>query len=308
MKKEILIITGPTSVGKTDFVNNISNAIASEIVNLDVGQFYTPFSIGTAKPDWKIQMVPHHLFDIIDKPINYTVHQYRIDVINKVNEIWNKNKLPILVGGSGFYLLSLFFPPLNSNTQDINLNFNNKNAWQELYKIDPIRAEEIDKHDPYRIQRALAIAVNGILPSTLKPEFNPFCSANIIVLTRNRKDLYNMINSRTEQMLKQGWIKEVENATSEWKDFLKEKKLIGYDDILKYINGEFDIEKLKETIKKKTRNYAKRQETFFKMLERRIREQNQSKYCIDLNWLDLTLNDLNLYIKQLRERYISEIF
>src|SRR3990167_291615 len=304
MKKEVLIITGPTGVGKTDFVDKVSSFISSEIVKLDVGQFYTPFSIGTAKPDWKAQTAPHHLFDIIDKPTNYTVHQYRADVINKVNEIWNKNKLPILVGGSGFYLLSLFFPPLNINTQDsaqeINLNFDDKDAWQELYKLDPIRAKEIGKSDPYRIQRALAIAASGVQPSAVKPIFNPFCSANIIVLTRNRKDLYSMINSRTEQMLEQGWIKEVENAPAQWKDFLKEKKLIGYDDIIKYLNGKLNIDELKEAIKKKTRNYAKRQETFFRMLERRIKEQSQSKYCIDLNWLDLTLNDLNLYIKQLR--------
>jgi tRNA dimethylallyltransferase len=299
MKKEVLIITGPTGVGKTDFVDKVANCLPTEIVNLDLGQFYEPFGIGTAKPDWKSQAVPHHLFDLIKTPHNYTVFQYRTIVIEKIKEIWAREKLPILVGGSGFYLLSLFFPPLKGS--EINVA-EVSTSWQELQELDPERAAQIDKNDPYRIQRAISIAKSGKIPSQLKPKFDPFCSAKIIVLNRDRDDLYDRINKRTIEMLEEGWVEEVDKLSKEWQQFLMEKKLIGYDDVIKYLNKEISKDKLIGVIRKKTRNYAKRQLTFFRMLERKLNEEKKTNYAVSLDWLHLTLSDLDLYIKQLCER------
>lgn len=300
MNKEALIITGPTGVGKTEFVDSVVSSIPSEIVNLDLGQFYEPFGIGTAKPDWAMHPVKHHLFDIIKEPKNYTVVQYRDAVISKVEEIWAKGKLPILVGGSGFYLLSLFYPPVESEAKG---TLRSSTSWDELNMLDPERARQIKKSDTYRIQRAIDIARSGKTPSELKPKFNPFCSAKIIVLHRGREELYSRINARTIEMLKEGWVKEVCGLSSEWKQFLLEKKLIGYDDVIEYLNGKISKEVLVEIIRKKTRNYAKRQLTFFRMLERKLAEEKESEKDVSLSWLDLTLDDLDLYIKQLRERY-----
>lgn len=300
MNNKVLIITGPTGVGKTSLVDEVAKNIPSEIVNLDLGQFYAPFGIGTAKPDWKSHPVKHHLFDVITDPKNYTVVEYRDAVIKKVQEIWDKGKMPILVGGSGFYLLSLFYPPIED---DIICKEEESSSWQELYNLDPERALQIEKNDYYRINRALSIIKSGKKASDLKPKFKPFCSAKVIVLTRDREDLYSRINKRTIEMLEQGWIKEVESLPEEWKSFLTVKKLIGYDDIIKYLNKELSKEALIEAIRKKTRNYAKRQLTFFRMLEHKLKEEKDLVYTVKVNWLDLTLANLNLYIKQLCERY-----
>lgn len=111
IKPPILIIYGPTGVGKTDFALNIASKIPAEIINMDVGQLYAPLSIGTAKPDLSTVSVAHHGFDVLDKPENFTVKAYRILCEQLILDIAKRGKLPILVGGSGFYLKSLFFPP-----------------------------------------------------------------------------------------------------------------------------------------------------------------------------------------------------
>ena len=107
----VLIISGPTASGKTNLSEKIAQEFDGEIINADVGQFYVPLSIGTAKPDWKNSPLKQHLFDIIDEPVNFNVSRYRELVFDKVNEIWAQNAIPILVGGSGFYLKSLFQAP-----------------------------------------------------------------------------------------------------------------------------------------------------------------------------------------------------
>ena len=107
----MLIIFGPTAVGKTDFALKVAERVPAEIVNMDVGQLYTPLSIGTAKPNWRSETVPHHLFDYVDKPRNITVVEYRKILLEVLEDIWQRGKLPIIVGGSGFYLKSIFFPP-----------------------------------------------------------------------------------------------------------------------------------------------------------------------------------------------------
>lgn len=304
-KKLFLIITGPTGVGKTDLVLELAKKISCEIINIDVGQFYTPLSIGTAKPNWQEEPVPHHLFDIINEPKNFTVHDYRKLVIEKMEKIWNKNKLPILVGGSGFYIQSLLFPPEAPNELNSAKNNIEENLWQKLYEIDPARAKNIDKNDPYRIQRALNIwKSTGLKPSQYVPIYEPPGNFLLIILTREREDLYNRINKRVVEMLNMGWLDEVKSLNSNWKAFLKEKKIIGYNDILLYLESNGEEEELIKIIQQKVRNYAKRQITFFKMLTKKIANSELNVKKEDLKakkiiWFDLTLSDLDLYINQL---------
>ena len=110
VENKVLIVFGATGVGKTDCVDKLVETIPAEIVNGDMGQLYVPFSIGSAKPDWKNHPTPHHLFDEIDTPQNYSVTQYRERLLEICRDIWSRGKLPIIVGGSTFYLSSLFFP------------------------------------------------------------------------------------------------------------------------------------------------------------------------------------------------------
>lgn len=306
----MLIITGPTGVGKTELSLSIADKLNGEIINVDVGQFYKPISIGTAKPNWEAEKIPHHFFDIINDPKDFTVNEYYSLAIEKINEIRSRNKMPIFVGGSGFYIQSLLFPPITQIKSDqisSYSNINSLNLWQKLYEIDPERALKINKNDIYRIERALQIwNQTGIKPSHFLPKYNPLSDFVLLVLTRQRDDLYNRINKRVIQMLDQGWINEVRTLGYDWIPFLKEKKLIGYDDILQFIecNQECDEELLVSTIQKKVRNYAKRQLTFFKTLSKKIinaelLNEKQNIYAKKIIWADLTLPDVNLYINQL---------
>jgi len=285
MYKKFLVVYGPTGVGKTDFSMLIANISSVEIINMDVGQFYVPFTIGTAKPsNHKELAVTHHMFDILDEPKDISVATYRTQIIHIMNEIWQRGKLPVLVGGSGFYLRSLLFPPSLklSSTSFYHVNDTKENSWDLLYRIDPVRAQEIERHDTYRITRALHIwRTTGQKPSHYKPSYQPFADYKILFLTRDRQELYSRINRRVELMLRMGWIDEVEAVLStEWENFILRKKLIGYNELLHYVRNNrpsFMYDKIVGKIKQRTRHYAKRQHTFWRMLTRQIYEADTKK-------------------------------
>ena len=119
-KPSVIIVYGPTGVGKTDFALKIAECLPVEIINMDVGQLYTPLSIGTAKPDMRTVPVAHHGFNVLSEPEHFTVVAYRTLCEQLIKDIWSRGKVPVLVGGSGFYLKSLFFPPLSAeNEKDV---------------------------------------------------------------------------------------------------------------------------------------------------------------------------------------------
>lgn len=313
--KFFLIISGPTGVGKTDLSFELAKRFSIEIVNCDVGQFYTPLSVGTAKPEWQSEHVPHHLFDIIDEPTSISVTEYRSRLVALFNGIWGRGNLPVLVGGSLFYIRSLLFPPLSQENDgkssgflEIDTNTPSEELWQKLHEIDPKRAQAIDKNDPYRIARALKIwELTRELPSSKVPNFDPLANFHITFVTRDRAELYERINSRLHQMFDAGWVEEVAGLSDEWQNFLLKKRLIGYPEIIACLKrGSVDScksnDELIRIIQKKTRNYAKRQMTFWRMLERQVSEAvvdyNAQKgpftgTCQELN---LTFSSVDLYL------------
>lgn len=346
----MIIIAGPTGVGKTELSLKLAAQLKSPaIINADLGQFYTPLTIGTAKPDWCHEPVPHYLFDILDQPENFTAFQYRrlvIELLEKLNSVIANNRsntTPILVGGSGFYLQALFFKsPLdklypeasdnspafydNNSTENFfkkNLDLKNLKLledlklWEKLNLIDPVRARELNSHDHYRIQRALEIWQKyKILPSQAKPEYAPIVpqtqKIKLLILTRDLPELYARIDQRVLEMLDAGWATEVQNLVdTPWEKFLLAKRLIGYDDLLKffraaksncvvssrYLNSEKIAASTVQLIQKRSRNYAKRQIAFFKMLTRQLTEKSAGQ--IEIEWLNLTATDVDLYIKRL---------
>jgi len=316
MKKKIkhpfmLIVYGPTGVGKTDLALAIAEQVPAEIINMDVGQFYTPLSIGTAKPDWKNSPVPHHLFDIINEPVNYTVSEYRTVLYKTAREIIARGNLPILVGGSGFYLHSLLFAH-RETVQDKDISHlypQGTDLWQELYKIDPQRAFRIDKADEYRIKRALSIwHTTGKLPSSYAPVYNPEADYLLLFVERDRQELRERINARVRTMLNQGWIQEAEVLiNTPWQRFIEKKNLIGYKEIFDYIVGEkkrSTFDHMVEVISAQTRQYAKRQHTFWRKLEREIKKENQytgiGVGCLET--VNLTNREIHLYINELLKR------
>ena len=302
----MIVVYGPTGVGKTAFVDELAQSLPAEIVNADMGQMYTPLNIGTAKPNWRDESVPHHLFDIVDEPKKYTVVSYRALVEKTMRELWQKNKIPILVGGSAFYLKSLFFPPISNETLEIVPD--QKNLWEQLNAIDPERAQKIPKQDRYRLERAMALYKStGKKPSEFKPLYDPPADYTLICLTRDRKELYERIDQRVTHMMDEGWMQEAQKLRgTQWESFILEKKIIGYDNIIQYLNdGTASYEDLIAIIQKRTRNYAKRQMTFLRMLKRQLEQAiaqtpDRSNRC-HIKEVNLTSIDLHLYINQLQK-------
>jgi len=305
----MIIVYGPTGVGKSELALTLARSIHAEIINMDVGQLYTPFSIGTAKPDWRNESVPHHLFDVINEPRNFTVMEYREALFTLVQEIRDRGAMPILVGGSGFYIKSLFFPPSSDLLTDQNglPSAIPQGNWDTLHAIDPERARAIQPNDTYRIQRALELWIKtGNKPSAYKPVYeNKFGHCHIVHVSRNRDDMYERINDRVHAMFDAGWVAEVEQLMqTSWIPFIEKKKLIGYNEIVRYIKeDQLQIlhAPLIEKIQTRTRNYARRQIIFWRMLEKNITEIQSHNTHTDLTMhtINLTSSDHAIYLKQL---------
>lgn len=304
--KQVLIITGPTGVGKTEFVSKLAASFPAEIINADMGQMYEPLTIGTAKPAWQKETVPQHLFDIINEPIDFSIVQFRKIVIDLVQEIWSRGNTPIIVGGSTLYIKSLFYTsadlPIKNlfNTSDLQKNIIAPNLWEILNQIDSKRAAQLHPNDRYRIQRALDIwQKNGVLPSECIPKYEPISeNITLFVLNNIRDELYKKNDQRVRVMMEMGWLAEVANLESKWHNFLRRKKIIGYELLLDYLDQKINNqEACIKAIQKRVRNYAKKQQTFWRGLCADLKLQEKMKERVfEIN---LTLLDVNLYIKQL---------
>jgi len=317
-KKIVILISGPTATGKSDFALQLGQKLPIEIVNADIGSFYTQLTIGTAKPDWKSQIVPHHFFDVIDDATSWTAPQFREKLKGLIEEIWSRGNIPVVVGGSAFYIQSFFYKnhDIVSPEKETISSLEEQSAedlWHKLYAVDPQRAEKIGITDHYRLVRALAIwQTIGQKPSTLQPDFDPLAPFCFITLNRDRDQLYDMINQRVHVMIEGGWLDEVQSFMHDelFLNFLLKKKMIGYDLLAQYLMGHLAQETFDDVvglIQQRTRNYAKRQITFLKKLQENVykdcRTHEKLKLSIGVvEECNLTLCDLSLYIKQLSER------
>ncbi len=236
--------------------------------------------------------------------------RYRAEVYAKVDEVIARGNLPVLVGGSGYYIHSLLFPP-QVEIEDVDISqfyADNTNLWHELLKVDPVRAASIDKADTYRIKRALAIwHATGKLPSSFAPVYNPSVDYILIFLQRDREELKKRINARVLEMMDQGWIAEAGSLDTAWHEFIEVKNLIGYNEIFDYLSGEKtkkSYDAMVELIQDQTRQYAKRQSTFWRKLEREIKSKSQytgtSIGCLET--INLTEDAIDLYSNQLLDR------
>lgn len=279
----VIFIVGPTASGKTHVSYELAKLLGGQVINADVGQFYAPLSIGTAKPDWQSNVIKGHLFDVCHEPIDFTVVQYRQMVLKKISELQAQGIIPVVVGGSLFYVQSLFFPPINLGaSSEENANYvQGERSWEQLAVIDPVRAEQLHPNDAYRINRALDIwAMTGVLPSRLQPTFQFNDSAIIISLEPLRNLLQERIIARTHSMLnRDGWIEEAAKfLDTPWEKFICSKGLLGYDFIFDYLrNGKKDSAALAEQIIIETRQYAKRQMTFLQGFFKKILSLKQQK-------------------------------
>jgi len=313
-EKKIILISGPTGVGKSDFAEYLAGGLGTGavILNCDMGQIYTPISIGTSKPD---DISNCYLFNIVDEPLDFGVYAFRNMVLACLNKCWSEGKIPILVGGSGFYIKSLFYPPISldvNEKSDAEIirefeNISTEDLYLRLQYIDPERMQQIHQNDRYRIERALFLwKKTSYKPSALKPTFEPIGSCFYYFLTRDKQLLRNRIDERVSRMIDAGWLDEVRGLNDSWKKFLLRKKLIGYPDIIQYLKeGIDDQASLIKTIGYKTALYAKRQLTFWRSLQRQLIESDPDKHYIkDIQEFDLTNNFECL--KDIIEKKINE--
>jgi tRNA dimethylallyltransferase len=276
--KKVIAIVGPTGVGKSELAVFLGEKLNGEIVNFDSLQFYKELNIGTAKPgEEERKRVPHHLYDLLELDEEFNAAKFVEIADNLIKEIWERGKIPILVGGTGLYLrafeyglFSIEVPKEIRGTLRKRADQDLSSLYEELKRLDPEYAQKISPKDKVRITRALEVIYASGKPISYFHKENPFFEKkryNLIKigLILPRKELYEKINLRVIKMIEKGWIEEVKNLLEKgYSPKLKPFKAIGYKYIIQYLQGKISLEKAIELIQRDTRRYAKRQLTWFK--------------------------------------------
>lgn len=279
-KNNLFILIGPTAIGKTQLSIALAKRMNGEIISADSMQIYKYMNIGSAKISYdEMQGVPHYLLDIIYPDEDFTVANFKEMANRYIIDINKYNKLPMVVGGTGLYINSLVYDlKFTKVAPDYNIrnrleNYSNEYLYKELEKIDKISYEKISINDRKRIIRALEIyEVTGKSMSEYNKDFRkPREDINLVMigLSMDRSKLYNRINKRVDLMIEDGLIEEVKSLLSMgYTKDLVSMQGIGYKEIISYLHGEITLEESIELIKRGTRNYAKRQFTWFKRDDR----------------------------------------
>ena len=302
LKYPLIIILGPTAVGKTELSLKLAREIDAEIISADSMQIYKEMDIGTAKVDKeKRNNIPHHMIDIINPESNFSVADYQEYVDNLIPEIINRGKIPLMVGGTGLYINAVvegFMLPDMDPDYDLRKdlrkkaeNFGNEYVHDILRDIDPPLAEKLHPNDLRRVIRGIEIyKLTGKTKSYYKEKQEKKedrYKTLKIGLKRDREELYERINIRVEKMIENGLINEVKKLEEKYKLSNTSVQGLGYKEILSYLNDEISFDEAKRIIKRDSRHYAKKQLSFFKRDEK-------------INWFNLS--------KLIRNKVLKEIF
>ncbi len=276
---KVLFIIGPTAVGKSKLAIELAKKLNGEIISADSMQVYIGMDIGTAKPSKEeLEEVPHHLINIIapDKP--WSVSDFVNNGKSLIDDIAGRGKLPIVVGGTGMYLNALIegysFPEIKKDSIVRNrlegeaVQYGSVHLYEKLKKIDPEAAKGIHENDAKRIIRALEVyELTGKPMSQLrsKDEESLTFTPVIVGLDLDRPQLYKKIEARVDDMLAKGLIDEVKELIKEGYDpKLTSMQAIGYKEVAEHLHGKYDHDELVNILKQNTRNFAKRQMTWFR--------------------------------------------
>lgn len=261
---KIIVITGPTAVGKTKLSIELAKKYDGEIINADAVQVYKGLDIGSAKvTEEEKEGIPHHLLDFKEVTEEYTIYHYQKDCREKIKDIQSRNKTPILVGGTGLYIKAALYDYKLSEEKSTNTydNLTNEELYEELKKLD--KDIIIDKDNRRRLIRAINYYKENN-ESINKNKTNKLLYNVIFIgLTTDRQVLYDKINKRVDEMISQGLLEEVKSFYDKG---IKSKPLlnaIGYRELYNYLDGNCTKEEAIEKIKQNSRHYAKRQYTFF---------------------------------------------
>jgi tRNA dimethylallyltransferase len=277
----IVVIAGPTGVGKSKIAIELAKKLDAEIISADAFQVYKYMNIGTAKVrEDETENIKHHMIDVYDVDLNIDVKRYQEDARKILNSLFLKNKNIIICGGTGLYIKALLYD-YKFQEETLNNKYDNI-SLEELQKLLP-KDSLVDKNNKRRVVRFLEKLDNGIKSE----KSNKLYDFYMIGLTKDREEIYNKINLRVDEMIKEGLIDEVKNLYAKYKNARSINSAIGYKEIILYLKNKVSLEEAIEKIKINTRRYAKRQYTFF---------NNQ----FDTKWIeknDKTLENILEYTK-----------
>lgn len=299
-KKYLIVVVGPTAVGKTDFTINLAQELNAPIVSADSRQFYKEMSIGTAKPSpEELKAAKHYFVDFLSIQDEYTVAQFEKEATNKLEDIYKDNDYAILTGGSGLFIDAVVngldeIPDISKEIRDSvlydleakGLDF----LLNELKISDPEYYNQVDKKNPRRVCRGIEVCrQTGKSFSEFrkgKKKIRPFHTLKI-GLIRNREELYDRINQRVDKMIKQGLVDEVKGLYK-YRN-VKSMNTVGYSEVIGYLQNEYDLDQAVSLIKRNTRRYAKRQLTWFQK-DKSIKWFDLESFKDIYNWLKGNLN------------------
>ena len=278
-KPIVIVICGPTASGKTALSIEVAKKVNGEIVSADSMQIYKDMNIGTAKPTIEeMENIKHYLIDCVSPSVRYSVADFKKDAINAIEDILNKGKIPIVVGGTGLYIDSLIYG-IEYNEMQVNLEYRNElekiaeeKGLEYLYnlaqKIDEQAMQKISKNDKKRIFRVLEIYKStGKTKTELElasRQKEVKYNFKLFAINMDRNILYDRINKRVDIMIDNGLIEEVKNITDKYIEIPTAMQGLGYKEVLEYFNGKYSKNDMIEKIKMESRRYAKRQLTWFR--------------------------------------------
>ena len=299
MKPKMIVIAGPTGVGKTSLSLKLAKNFNGEIINGDSMQIYQNLDIGTATPTESEQaQAVHHLVSYVKVDEEYSASRFKEDAKSAMEAILAKGKVPILVGGTGLYLESFIYdlslggkdlehPEFRAQMETLAQMEGNEAVYQKLVDLDPKAADQIHPNNLRRVIRALEVGTfsDKLFSDQLETHENHVSPYDLLVIALNadRQVLYERINMRVDDMINQGLIEETKWLLAQNLDENQQSmKAIGYKELFPYIRGEMPLELALEDLKQNSRRYAKRQITWIK------------NRLTDAHWLDLVTHPENL--------------
>jgi len=307
MDNKIVVLVGPTAVGKTYVSVELAKRLNTEIISADSMQIYKEMNIGTAKiTREEAQGIIHHMIDIIKPDESFSVSEFKSESEKIIDNILEKSQIPIIVGGSGLYVNSLIYDldfgnaKSDNKIRDYFTSLYNEHGedflYEKLKEVDPESAEKIHKNNVKRVIRALEVhEITGQKFSELNTDIRKQSKKYdciLIGLNMDRKILYERINKRVDKMLSDGLIEEVKSLIEKGYDKnLVSMQGIGYKEIVDYLEGKTELEETVNILKRNTRRFAKRQFTWF------LRDINVKWFNINtINEIDIIVDDIYNFI------------
>lgn len=283
---KIIVITGPTAVGKTKLSIELTKRYNGEIINADAVQVYKGLDIGSAKvTEEEKEDIPHHLFDIKEVNEEYTIYHYQKDCRKLIKEVQGRGKTPILVGGTGLYIKAALYDYKLTEEKETNTydNLTDEELYNKLLELD--KNIVIDKNNRRRLIRAINYYKENNKSINTNTTNKLLYDAIFIGLTTDRRILYDKINNRVDIMIKDGLLNEVKAF---YDKNVRTKPLlnaIGYREIYSYFDGNISLEEAIKKIKQNSRHYAKRQYTFF-------------NHQLPIVWFETNYNNFNNTVEE----------